>query len=114
MLVKSEEEPSIEKQISATICWMDKTPLSSNTKYVLKHGVNDVQAKVTEISSIINTDFSGKEENPSAITLNQIGEIELKLSKPLFFDSYQTNKATGTFVLIDPKTNGTSGVGFIQ
>ena len=114
MLVKSTEEPSIEKQISATICWMDKTPLSSNTKYVLKHGVNDVQAKVAEISSIINTDFSGKEDNPSGIALNQIGEIELKLSKPLFFDSYQTNKATGTFVLIDPKTNATSGVGFIQ
>ena len=29
-------------------------------------------------------------------------------------DSYQTNKATGTFILIDPKTNATSGVGFIQ
>jgi sulfate adenylyltransferase subunit 1 len=114
MLVKTGKEPRIEKQISATICWMDKIPLELNAKYILKHGVNEVQAKITEISSIINTDFSGKEKNPTTIVLNQIGEIELKLNKPLFFDSYQTSKATGAFILIDPKTNATSGVGFIQ
>jgi len=114
MLVKENEEPTVAKQLNATICWMDKTPLQASSKYIIKHGVNEVQAKITTLTSIIKTDFSGKEENPSQLILNAIGEVSLKVNKPLFFDSYSKNKATGSFILIDPKTNNTAGVGFIE
>ncbi|WP_370407886.1 sulfate adenylyltransferase subunit 1 [Tenacibaculum dicentrarchi] len=114
MLVKENEEPTVAKQLNATICWMDKTPLQASSKYIIKHGVNEVQAKITALTSIIKTDFSGKEENPSQLILNAIGEVSLKVNKPLFFDSYSKNKATGSFILIDPKTNNTAGVGFIE
>ncbi len=114
MLVKAGEEPQIGKELAATICWMDKTPLQASAKYFVKHGVNDVQAKVIEVASIIKTDFSGTEEAIAGLSLNQIGQVSLKLSKPLFYDSYETNKANGAFILIDPKTNNTAGVGFIQ
>ncbi|MBE7687371.1 GTP-binding protein [Tenacibaculum finnmarkense genomovar ulcerans] len=114
MLVKENEEPTVAKQLNATICWMDKTPLQASSRYIIKHGVNEVQAKITALTSIIKTDFSGKEENPSELVLNAIGEVSLKVNKPLFFDSYSKNKATGSFILIDPKTNNTAGVGFIQ
>ncbi|ALU74771.1 GTP-binding protein [Tenacibaculum finnmarkense] len=114
MLVKENEEPTVSKQLNATICWMDKTPLQASSKYIIKHGVNEVQAKITALTSIIKTDFSGKEENPSELVLNAIGEVSLKVNKPLFFDSYSKNKATGSFILIDPKTNNTAGVGFIE
>ncbi|MCG1037327.1 sulfate adenylyltransferase subunit 1 [Polaribacter sargassicola] len=114
MLVKVTEEPKITKQLDATICWMDKEPLQASQKYYIKHGVNDAQAKITQLSSIIKTDFSGIEENPSALELNQIGDIQLKLSKPLLVDSYKDNKSNGSFILINPKTNSTVGVGFIR
>jgi sulfate adenylyltransferase subunit 1 len=114
MLVKTTEEPTVSKELTATVCWMDKTPLKVFDKYYLKHGVNDVQAKVTQLASIIKTDFSGTEINPPALTLNQIGDIQLKLSKPLLYDSYKKNKANGSFILINPKTNNTVGVGFIK
>ncbi len=114
MLVKTSEEPTIAKQLEATICWMDKEPLQASQKYYIKHGVNDAQAKITQLSSIIKTDFSGIEENPSELELNQIGDIQLKLSKPLAFDAYKNNKSNGSFILINPKTNNTVGVGFIK
>lgn len=114
MLVKTGEEPSVVKQLEATICWMDKAPLQVSQKYYIKHGVNDVQAKITELTSLIRTDFSGKEETPSQLSLNEIGEVSLKVSKPLFVDSYEENKANGAFIIINPKTNTTSGVGFIK
>ncbi|TXD50767.1 MULTISPECIES: sulfate adenylyltransferase subunit 1 [unclassified Polaribacter] len=113
MLVKVNEEPTITKQLNATICWMDKEPLKASQKYIIKHGVNDAQAKITQVSSIIKTDFSGIEENPSELELNQIGEVQLKLSKPLLVDPYSQNKSNGSFILINPKTNNTVGVGFI-
>lgn len=113
MLVKVNQVPSITKQINATICWMDKEPLNRAQKYYIKHGVNDAQAKITNLSSIIKTDFSGIEENPSKLELNQIGNIQLKLSKPLLVDAYSKNKQNGTFILINSRTNNTVGVGFI-
>jgi sulfate adenylyltransferase subunit 1 len=114
MLVKTNEEPTITKQIDATICWMDSSPLEASQKYYIKHGVNDAQAKITQLNSIIKTDFSGIEENPSALELNQIGDVQLKLSKPFLVDSYKENKSNGSFILINPKTNNTVGVGFIK
>jgi sulfate adenylyltransferase subunit 1 len=114
MLVKVNEVPKISKELEATICWMDKEPLQASQKYFIKHGVNDAQAKITQLSSIIRTDFSGIEENPSQLVLNQIGDIQLKLSKPLLFDTYKDNKSNGSFILINPKTNNTVGVGFIK
>jgi len=114
MLVKVNEEPTITKQLDATICWMDSAPLEVSQKYYIKHGVNDAQAKITQLSSIIKTDFSGKINNPSKLALNQIGDIQLKLSKPLLVDSFNQNKSNGAFILINPKTNNTVGVGFIR
>ena len=114
MLVKVNEEPNIAKQIDATICWMDKDPLQVSQKYYIKHGVNDVIAKVTQLLSIIKNDFSGIEENPLELRLNQIGDVQLNLSKSLLFDAYKDNKSNGSFILINPKTNNTVGVGFIK
>ncbi|EAR13241.1 sulfate adenylyltransferase subunit 1 [Polaribacter irgensii 23-P] len=114
MLVKINEEPTITKQLDATICWMDKEPLKALQKYYIKHGVNDAQAKITQVSSILKTDFSGKIENPSELALNQIGDVQLMLSKPLLIDGYHQNKSNGAFILINPKTNNTVGVGFIR
>jgi sulfate adenylyltransferase subunit 1 len=114
MLVKVDEEPNIAKEVLATVCWMDRNPLRPASRYYLKHGVNDVQAKVMDLKSLIHTDFSGQEDNPLQLKLNEIGEVQLKLSRPVFYDSYQDNKANGAFILIDAKTNNTAGVGFIN
>lgn len=114
MLVKTGQEPQMTKELDATVCWMDKNALNVPSKYYLRHGVNDVQAKITQLEAVISTDFSGTNKDANKLVLNDIGKIKLKVSKPIFVDSYKSNKANGTFILIDPKTNNTSGVGFID
>ena len=104
MLVKVDQEPNVTKELSAKICWMDKTPLQPASRYYLKHGVNDVQAKVMDLKSLIQTDFSEQKDHPLQLNLNEIGEVQLKLSRPIFFDTYEENKANGAFILIDSKT----------
>lgn len=114
MIVKSSEVSKMGKDIEATICWMDKKPLQQAEKYILQHGVKDVLARVEEIETVINTDFSGEQFFPGCLVLNEIGKVRLKLSKPLFYDSYEDHKSTGAFILIDPQTKNTAGVGFIH
>ncbi len=113
MIVKSNEIPNVNKQLEATICWMDNKPLKALSKYHLQHGVNNVVTKIDAIESVIATDFSGETETEE-LKLNDIGKVKLKVNKPLFFDSYEKNKANGNFILIDSQTNTTAGVGFIR
>jgi len=113
MIVKTGEEPSLEKQLSAKVCWMDSKNLVGGTKYLLQHGVNRVQALVQNVNDVISTDLSGTEP-ADALSLNQIGNVSIKLAKPVFFDKYVDNKQNGAFILIDPQSNTTAGVGFIE
>ncbi len=113
MIVKSDELPKIEKDIEATVCWMDSKNLVPGTKYFVQHNTNRVLAKIDSVQNVIATDYSGTTA-ASQLTLNEIGEVKIKLSKPLYFDTYEDNKSNGAFILIDATTNATAGAGFIR
>jgi bifunctional enzyme CysN/CysC len=48
-----------------------------------------------------------------ALLLNQIGTVTVSAARPLVFDPYEGNRATGSFILIDPATQFTAGAGMI-
>ncbi len=114
MIVKSEEKPRLEKQLTAKVCWMDNRNLVPGTNYFVQNGSNRILAKVKQIHGTVATDFSGEDTSKNTLTLNEIGKVQIQLSKPLAFDAYENNKALGSFILIDAQTNNTSGVGFIE
>lgn len=113
MIVKSNELPRVEKDITTTVCWMDSKKLVAGTKYLIQHNTNRVLAKVDSVKNVIATDYSGTTP-ASQLAINEIGEVTIKLSKPLYFDAYNDNKSNGAFILIDASTNTTAGVGFIR
>ncbi len=113
MIVKSEELPLVQKDINATICWMDNKKLIAGAKYVVQHNTNNVLAKIDTIKNIIATDFSGITK-ANQLAINEIGEVNITLSKPIYVDTYAANKSNGAFILIDTATNTTAGVGFIN
>ena len=91
------------KQIRATLCWMQNQPLNFHQKYILQQGVQRVQTKL-----------SPAENEIQEFTLNSIGESNLKLSQEILNTPYKENKKIGRFILIDPQSNNTAAVGFIQ
>ena len=113
MIVKSNELPKIEKDINTTICWMDSKKLVAGTKYLVQHNTNRVLAKIESVKNVIATDYSGVTP-ATQLSINEIGEVNIKLSKALYFDAYNDNKSNGAFILIDTATNTTAGVGFIK
>ncbi|MEM7379560.1 MAG: GTP-binding protein [Bacteroidota bacterium] len=114
MLVKTDELPRVEKEINAIVCWMDNKQLRPGTKYIVQHNTNSVLSKIDAIKNNIATDFSGVLEANNQLGLNEIGEVQIKLSKPIFYDDYTENRSNGAFILIDAQTNATAGVGFIN
>lgn len=114
MLVKTEELPKIEKEIRATVCWMDNKQLQPGTKYIVQHSTNKVLSKIDAIERVMTTDFSGQIDAQGKLALNEIGEVRIKLSKPIYYDAYKDNKYNGAFILLDAHTNATAAVGFIN
>jgi sulfate adenylyltransferase large subunit len=92
-------EPRTARAIEATVVWFDGTPLDPSKEYLLKHTTQTIRARVA-------TD--------KALAMNDIGEVTLNLAQPLFFDSYKTNRTTGSFILIDRETNATAAAGMIK
>tara|TARA_R110001583_G_scaffold92190_3_gene234541 strand:- start:559 stop:1806 length:1248 start_codon:yes stop_codon:yes gene_type:complete len=114
MIVKVGELPTIEKNLTATISWMDAKELVLGSKYTLQHGVNKVLAKVSAINNKINPDYSGIETGVTSLKMNDIASVSFQLNKPIFFDAFKEHRTNGAFILIDPQSNNTAGAGFIE
>lgn len=114
MIVKANDLPTIERQFTATVSWMDSKNLTLGEKYVLQHGVNKVLAKVDTIHHKINPDYSGIEEDVNALQMNDIATVSFKLNKPVYYDAFKEHRTNGSFILIDSQSNNTVGAGFIQ
>ncbi len=114
MIVKVGELPRIEKRITATVAWMDNRNLQTGSKYVLQHGVNKVLSKVSAIHNKIHPDYSGIETDVTSLKMNDIASISFQLNKPIFLDAFKEHRTNGSFILIDPQSNHTVGVGFME
>ncbi len=114
MIVKEGELPRIEKQFTATVSWMDARSLTLGSKYTLQHGVNKVIAKVSAINHKIHPDFSGIDTDVTNLNMNDIASVSFQLNKPIFLDAFKEHRTNGSFILIDPQTNNTAGVGFVE
>ena len=90
------EPPSVGRQFEAELVWMDERPLDPARVYLLKHAARTVTAEISH-----------------GLVLNQIGTVTVSTTRPLVFDRYESNRATGSFILIDPATHFTAGAGMI-
>ena len=113
MLVKADDLPTIDKELTATISWMDSKELTAGNKYIVQHGVNKVLAKVENVHHKIAPDYSGVDSETDALGMNDIAKVSFRLNKPIFFDKFKDHRTNGSFILIDTQTNSTVGAGFI-
>jgi hypothetical protein len=85
--------------------------LSQN--FMLKHTTRTTRAQALRILHRVN--ISTLRNEPSRQPqMNDIASIELQTVAPLFFDGYESNRTTGSFILIDPISNATVAAGMIR
>lgn len=114
MLVKEIEPPREGKQLFATLCWMDDTPLTPNSMFYLQYGVKKLKAKVKNIFHKLDIQGAGENQEATRLEMNDLGLVEIQFAQNFHYDSYSENKESGAFILIDTKSNTTAAVGFIQ
>lgn len=112
MIVKTAEAPEAVKQIEAHVCWLSETPLSPARTYIVRHTTRESKAKIGAIQ--YKMDVNTLEQQSSVdLKMNDIARVSFKLAQPLMVDSYDKNRATGAFIVIDESTNNTVGAGMI-
>ncbi|MFO1204926.1 MAG: sulfate adenylyltransferase subunit CysN [Burkholderiales bacterium] len=113
MIVRSDDVPRATREFAASICWFDAQPLHLARKYLIKHTTRTVKALVKAID--YQVDVNTLERHPAtSLRFNEIARVSIKTLQPLFIDDYKTNRATGSFILIDEATNNTVAAGMIE
>jgi bifunctional enzyme CysN/CysC len=105
--------PELAREVQATVCWMTDAPLRAGAKYAIKHSTHAARAVIDEVVDRVDVDTLAPDASADELGLNDIGRVRLRTSKPLAFDPYARNRATGSFILIDEATNDTVGAGMI-
>jgi bifunctional enzyme CysN/CysC len=113
MIVRKKNLPQVGTRLEAMICWMDETPSSMTTVYIMKQTTRHVRARISKLVYKIDVDTLHRIQADTFL-LNDIGRVELSATAPVFFDPYKINRATGSFILIDPLTNNTVAAGMIR
>ncbi len=121
MLVHPDNQPVVERHFEAMFVWMDEEPMDLNKQFFLKHTTNMSRARIDSVKYKVDVNTMRQHSVDNGLLnvlelpmkLNEIGRVVFTTNKPLFFDSYARNKQTGAFILIDPITHNTSGVGMI-
>ena len=116
LFVSSEDQnpPTLSKQISADLCWLDSEPLSLSRKYALRHTTNTVGAKVKNIQQVLDVQTLSQASDVHALSTNEIGRVDFILQKPIVADLFDQSQRTGVFILIDEATNHTVAAGMIR
>ena len=112
MLVHPENAPHSGRRFEATVVWMNAKTLEPNRPYLLKHSTQTAQARIREIRHRVDVN-SLAHQAVNQLQLNEIAVVSVETQRPLFFDPYRKNRATGSFILIDPISNETVGAGMI-
>jgi sulfate adenylyltransferase subunit 1 len=115
MLVKPNNQPNISQDLDARICWFSGTKkLSQGTKCLFRQTTKEAQAIVSAINYKVDVNSLRKNEEDLEFSMNDVGRVKLRVSQPIFYDTYRRNRNTGSFILVDPFTNETLAAGMLR
>lgn len=105
LICKDDETLKTSNELQATICWLDEKPMHIGGKYLLQHNNRIVNAMIKEIIEKIDVNTLEHHREINSAHLNEVVNVKLKTSAPIYYDPYETLRETGSALLIDPTSN---------
>jgi len=100
-------------QFAAHVIWMHDDEMIPGRQYFFKTANRIISGSISELKHKVNVNtlehMSGK-----TLELNEVGFCNVTTSAPIAFDPYAEDRVTGSFVIIDKRTNNTVGAGLID
>lgn len=105
--------PAVSDQFTAHIVWLDENPMIPGRDFEIRMPTVQANVWITELDHIIDIDTL-ETYTAEELSCNQVGYCKLSTDRDLAFDSYNDNKFTGSFLIIDKQSNNTAGAGVIN
>ncbi len=102
-----------QREIAATVAWLDDEPLVPGRVYWALHGHRWVKAKVKRIAHQLDI-HTLAEHDARELPPNAIGHIELALQEPLATRPFAESRALGSLVLVDTASHRTAGAVLVR
>lgn len=112
MIVRAGNTPRVAHDLECMMVWMGDRALDTSKIYIVRHTSREVRAEISSIRYCMDIN-SLHRKAVAEIGKNEVFCACLTLRQPLFVDDYRLNRATGSFVLIDPDDFFTVGAGMI-
>jgi sulfate adenylyltransferase subunit 1 (EFTu-like GTPase family)/uncharacterized membrane protein len=113
VVVGVEAAPVIADRIAARLFWINSEALKPGRRYLLKLATTTVTATLEPAINVFDLD-TRRLIAADALAQNEIGSGTLKLDRPIAVDRYADCKDTGSFILIDPESYDTVGMGCVE
>ena len=97
-----------QRELRATVAWMDDEPLVAGRVYWALHGHRWVKAKVRRVVHRLNI-HTLAEEDAQQLEPNAIGHVELLLQEPLPAAPFAQARLLGSLILVDTASHRTAG-----
>lgn len=105
------EGPAEGRELVASLFWLQNEPLPLNVPFVLKLGTQTVEARLVEISRVL--DSSTLEPLPGTraiLNKNEVADVRIRARRPIAFDSHDRLSETARFVIVTGKRIGGGGI----
>ena len=112
MIASIDAAPSVATAFDASLVSLSDTGIDADRRYWLKSGSRRQRVRVVPTAELDLQD--GQWLDAEELPLNAIGKVQLIFEEPAIFDSYEANRETGAFILIDPETHNTVAGGMID
>ena len=113
MIASIEAQPQTGLAFDAQIVALQPGGIEAGKRYWLKSGSRRQRVSVQPVSQL-NLKEGEWQAHEASLPMNAIGKVRLSFDETAIFDSYEQNRATGSFILIDPDTNNTVAGGMIS
>ncbi len=113
MLVSPDDLPAISQDINLMICWFNERPLKVGGRYLIRINSNEAGCIIKSVNYRMNINTLEQDTENISVNMNDIANISIRTSKPVFFDPYKKNNITGSMIFIDEGTNETVAAGMI-
>ena len=112
LIAAAEAPPEVKEEFEATVCWFGEQPLRAGDRLRLKHTTRVTPVVVQNIRGIFDVNQL-RVSDATELGENEIGVVTLRTATPLAVDPYQSDRITGSFVLIDELSFATIAAGMV-
>jgi sulfate adenylyltransferase subunit 1 len=112
MIVHTKSLPRVSNSLKVMLVWMDEDPMLTGKTYDIKRATSVIPGHFEHINYKIDVN-TYQRTKVDRLELNDIASCKMTLTQPIAADPYETNRLTGSFIVVARVTNNTVGAGMI-